>query len=309
MPPRPLIRLLCAFAVVAASCSRQAESDQAPSFGEQPIVDGSRPEYIFACHPLHNPARLFEVYQPLVDLINSKTSDFTLKLESSQNYADFEQKLAARHLHFALPNPLQTVRAEQQGYRIFAKMGDDARFRGLILVRKDAGLTAPTDLRGAPISFPAPTAVAACLMPKLFLKEHGLDVEKDAEPRYVGSQESSIMNVFQGITKAGCTWPPPWETFARDHPDVAAALEVKWETEPLVNNGLVVRDDVPAAHLGIVRETILGLHLNAPGKAILARMALSQYEAADSSTYEPMRVFLTRYEQAFGAIAKPQEKP
>jgi hypothetical protein len=58
---------------------------------------------------------------------------------------------------------------------------------------------------------------------------------------------------------------------------------------------------VPEAHVKAVRETILGLHTNPRGNAILARIALSRYESADSTTYAPMRDFLKKYEQAFGA--------
>ena len=69
---------------------------------------------------------------------------------------------------------------------------------------------------------------------------------RDIENRYVGSQESSIMNAYLGQTAAGATWPPPWRAFQKEHPREAAELKVIWETESLVNNSVMVRDDVPA---------------------------------------------------------------
>jgi phosphonate transport system substrate-binding protein len=144
------------------------------------------------------------------------------------------------------------------------------------------------------------------MMPKLFLKEHGLDVENDAQPHYVGTQESSIMNVVQGLTKAGATWPPPWEAFVKEKPALAALLEVKWETKSLVNNGLIVRDDVPASPRQTVEKILLALHESEEGRTILGRLELSQFQPATSATYQPMREFLSAFALAFGRPPVPQ---
>jgi len=64
-----------------------------------------------------------------------------LRLEASRNYPAYDKKLFAGHFHFALPNPYQTVTAQKNGYKIFGKMGDDDNFRGIILVRKDSGIS------------------------------------------------------------------------------------------------------------------------------------------------------------------------
>jgi phosphonate transport system substrate-binding protein len=298
----PLIFLL-------GGCGREDKPDYAPTFGDRPAMQEKTIAYIFAVYPLHNPARLFEFYAPLIDLINSQTKEFSLQLEASLNYAAFEEKLLNRKLHFALCNPYQTAQTEEHSYRVFAKRGDDERYRGVIIVRKDSGIRDVTDLKGAAISFPAPTALASCMMPKYFLKTHGLDAERECDLRYVGSQESSIMNVHQGQTKAGCTWSSPWDSFVREKPELAAALEVKWQTEPLVNNGLVARDDVPPAHVRIVADTILNLHTHEAGRQILKRMDLSRYEPATSASYEPVRTFLKHYTEAFGPPAAGKDRP
>lgn len=43
------------------------------------------------------------------------------------------------------------------------------------------------------------------------------------------------MNVYLGNVAAGATWPLPWEAFQKEHPDMARKLELKWETEPMIN--------------------------------------------------------------------------
>lgn len=279
-----------------AGCRGPSEAEYAPAFTDRPDT-APMPEYVLAVHPLHNPKKLFETYQPLVDHLNTRVPGVRLRLEASSSYADFERKLAARQVAFALPNPYQTLQSLQHGYRVFAKMGDDADFRGVILVRRDSGIRNPRDLAGKAMSFPAPTALAAAMLPQWYLHANGLDVRRELKAVYVGSQESSIMNVAMGRTAAGATWPPPWRAFQKTHPELAAMLEVRWQTEPLLNNALVARDDVPTATVDAVRTQLLALSDGPEGRAILARMELARFEAASDLTYRPVARFVERFER------------
>lgn len=255
-----------------------------------------------AVHPLHNPRRLFEVYQPLIELINEASNpEFSIKLETSRDYAAFEAKLQSGKFHFALPNPYQAVESERRGYRIFGKMGNDERFRGIIVVRRNGGPSTVAGLRGESISFPAPTALAATMMPKLFLNRAGL-ATGEINARYVGSQESAIMNVLLGNTVAAGTWPPPWEALLRQRPELADALVVQWRTEPLVNNGLVVRRDVPDGDIRKVAEIVFSLHEHGRGRGILNAMEIERFEPADTTSFEPVRNFMRDYRAAFGEL-------
>ncbi len=47
------------------------ENEYKPLYSKTPIFT-QKSIYIFGVHPLHNPKRLFEVYQPMVDYINEK---------------------------------------------------------------------------------------------------------------------------------------------------------------------------------------------------------------------------------------------
>ena len=253
--------------------------------------------YIFGVHPLHNPKRLFEVYQPLVNYINRHLKNCEIRLRASRNYNVFDERLFNGEFHFALPNPYQTVEATKHGYTIYGKMGDDFNFRGIILIRKDSNIKNVMDLKGKIVSYPAPTALAATMMPQWLLHKNGLNVMKDIQNIYVGSQESSIMNVYLGKSIASATWPPPWLAFKKQRPDVASQLIVKWETETLPNNGLVVRNDVPKEVFEVVKNLIFNLHTHDEGREILKRMELSKYEQANSLTYQSVREFLIKFEK------------
>jgi phosphonate transport system substrate-binding protein len=185
-------------------------------------------------------------------------------------------------------------------------MGDDDKFTGIILVRRDSGINQLADLKGKKVSYPARTALAATMMPQYYFQTHGLDVNRDIENLYVGSQESSIMNVYMGNVAAGATWPLPWEAFRKEHPDKARELALKWETGPLINNGVVARDDVPEQIAAQVAQLLATLHTHEDGRIILSRMPLSRFELADDLRYRVVGDFLHKFNRTVYAIDVPK---
>lgn len=279
--------------LLLSACDNSADNSYQPQIGS--IPPAQQTVYIVGIHPLHNPQRLMAVYGPIIDYINSKIPEANFKLEASRNYAEFDKKLYAGHFDFAMPNPYQTLQSCKHGYRIFGKMADDDDFRGIILVRKDSSIHQVIDLKGKAVSYPAKTALAATMMPQYFLHTHGIDVNRDIENRYVGSQESSIMNVLRGHVAAGSTWPVPWKIFVVEYPDLADQLIVKWQTQPLLNNGWVVRKDICAALVDKFSRLLFNLQNNEQGKIMLARLPVSRFEPATDATYLPVQKFLQKF--------------
>ncbi len=291
--------LLCLCALLTA-CGQQSGSERAyePNFTDRPGGISQEIRYTFAVHPLHNPKRLFAKYQPLINLINEEARGFSIKLVASRDYATFEKRLYAGRFHFALPNPLQTLRSLDHDYRVIAKMGDDEMFRGIIIMRRDAGVMFVEDLVGADLSFPAPTALAATMLPKHFLQSRGLDLAR-TRIHYVGSQESAIMNVYLGKTVAAGTWPLPWELMVDARPELNRELMVKWMTPPLVNNGLVARTNIPREHIEQLLRILYDLPNHPRGVEILKGIHVSRFEPASAETYAPVLEFLKDYREMF----------
>jgi len=267
-----------------------------PTYSDQPSVRPGPHEFVFGIHPLHNPAMLFDIYGPLVDWLNVRLGEGRIVLEASRNYEEYDRKLAARHFDLSMPNPYQTLLGLQAGYRVFAKMGNDEVFRGLILTRADSPVSQVRDLLGKVVSFPAKTALAATMMPQRYLHDHGLPL-KSYQQRYVGSQESSIMNAYLGDSMACATWPPPWETFQREYPERAEEMRVLWVTDSLPSVSLMARNDFPPALLDTLRSALLHLHEDERGRELLARIPLKRFEAASEITYQPVRRFVDDFER------------
>jgi len=298
---RSKIFIIALFWLVVACSPDSDQPAYTPSFSSTGSL-ATEKEYIFGVHPLHNPQRLHEVFSPLMEYLSKNIEGASFKLEASRNYSVYDKKLYAKKFDFALPNPFQTVNSIEKGYKIFGKMSDDHNFRGIILIRKDSGIKKIEDLKGKVVSYPAPTALAATMMPQYYIQTHGVDVMTEIDNRYVGSQESSIMNVFLKHSSAAATWPLPWIALSRERPDIAETLTVKWQTDPLPNNGLVVRPDVSEEVVKKVSELLFSLHTISEGKVMLDKMELSAFESADNTTYLSVIKFLEKFSKEVRAI-------
>ena len=294
------------FALLLGGCDAPP-ADKPLQYSAAP-AGASAPLYRFAVHPLHNPQLLAEAYQPLVDHLNQALSKARIaakiELEASRDYQAYEEKFRARAPAILLPNPWQTLQAMKVGYHVIAMAGDAEDFKGIFIVRKDSGIKTPADLKGKTVSYPSPTALAACIMPQYYLHQNGIDVNRDIQNAYVGSQESSIMNAYLGQSAAGVTWPPPWRLFQRDHPAEAAQLELIWETPPLMNNSVMLRDDVPAAVGDVMRKALLDLAQAPAGQKILAGMSTARFHAADNASYAKVRDYIANFEREVRPVEK-----
>ncbi len=164
-------------------------------------------------------------------------------------------------------------------------------------MRKDSNIKDPIDLKGKVVSYPAPTALAATLLPQDFLQNNGINVRTDIENRYVGSQESSIMNVFVGDSAAGATWPPPWKALSDERPELKQQLKVIWQTQSLPNNSIIARSDVPPELIREVQTLLINLQNTESGQKILKAMYLSKFELADNETYNRVQKFIEHFEK------------
>lgn len=288
--------LILVFIIIFLSGCEQQPTDNTVQYTTSPS-DNSIITYRFAIHPLHNPEKLFESYQPLIDYLNKKIPNIYIQLEASRDYPSFEKKFRGREPDLLLPNPWQTLEAINNGYRVIAMAGDSADFKGIFIVRKDNNIKKPIELKGKRVSYPAPTALAAAIMPQYFLYTNGLDINKDIDNIYVGSQESSIMNVYLGNVTAGATWPPPWRSFQKDHPEQAKQLKVIWQTPPLINNSVMVRDDFPATISKKIQDLIVNLANSPQGQVILASMETALFTIAQDEDYDVVRTYIKHFEE------------
>lgn len=237
--------------------------------------------------------RASKLYSPLVDYLNARIEGARLVLMVPKTHNDLDEGLRSGQYMFSLGSPLHTVRATEQGYHVIAKKADDQQFYGVFLVRRDSGIKRVSDLKGKKVSYPNLSGVAANILPKQFLKAHGIDVNRDIVNHYVGSHESSIQHVYMGEAAAGVVREFAWKEFQKTHAKEAAELEVKWRTDSFIDQGVVAHRDAPAELSARIVKLLLGLHETDEGRILLSNMDATKFEAANNATYDKARKFFS----------------
>ena len=288
-------KLLIIFIVYFLAACEQKKTDNTLQYSTSPN-DNAVITYRLAILPLYNPQKLFEAYQPLVDYLNSELQYINIELEASRDYRTFEKKFRARRPELLLANPWQTIQAIDCGYHVIGMAGDADDFKGIFIVRKDTDIIDPPQLKGKRVSYPAPTALAAAIMPQYFLYTHGIDINQDIENVYVGSQESSIMNVYLGNVTVSATWPPSWRALKKDNPEQAKQLKVVWQTPSLINNSVMIRDDVPDEISKQIQSLLINLADSEHGQVILTGMETARITSANDEDYDVVRTYIKNFE-------------
>lgn len=270
-------------------------------YQQQGLCGSERRTLKFGVHPMYNPQKTLEVFGPICDLMTKKTS-FDCTLELSKDYAQYNNQIKEKYYDILSPNPLQTVRSLEYGYEIFGKWSNDELFKGIILVRKDSGISDISQLKGKKISFPASTALAAAMMPQFDLANQKLYSGKDYVSMYVGSQDSSILAVFNKITDAGVTWYPPWYNFIKERPEIHSQLKVLHETFSLPSNGLVYKSEFSKTEKKEISDFLFFLKDSKEGQEVLKKVGIESFESANSKTYQPVRDFIKKYDQKIGRV-------
>lgn len=286
--------------VLAATAALLLAATTAVAQGYRPSgVPAAEEAFIFGIHPYTNPQAILEDYTPIVRYLEQKIPGVRFDVEGSKDYADYEAKLAARRFHFSLPNPYQTVWALELGYRVIAKMTPDENFRGLIITRGESSIRHARDLNGKTVCFPSATAVAGTMLPLLYLHQAGTDV-KSLQIRYVGSQDSSILNAYAGDAAACGSTVRFFGSWAKKDPEKAKEMQILWRTPSLPHNGVVARDDVNPALARRVAQALAGLDRDAAVDQSQFKKDQQHFELATDETYRPMRDFLRDYDRAIG---------
>ena len=239
-------------------------------------------------------------YRPILDYIESNLDGVSIKLETSSSYAEYNKKLYRGDFDFSLPNPFQTYNSISKGYHVIARVKPDSGFKGIFVARKDSHITKVSQLKGKIISFPAPTALAATMMPLYYLQQNGLDVKNDIKKEYVGSQESSILNAFTKDSLVGATWPQPWNRWKVENPELSKHMEVIWKTDSLINNGVVVKSTLDKTLVSKIEKILVGLDLTKEGRKLLNIAGFDGFRNSNNSDYLIVHDFLMKYDKVIG---------
>jgi len=232
--------------------------------------------------PQFPPEQIFSTWTPLLEALEAKL-DERLKLRIFQSIPDFEAAFTRGELDIAYMNPYHAVMAHQaQGYVPIVR-DDDRRLSGVLVGRRDAGITDVRQLDGATVAFPSPNAFGASLYMRALLKE----TEKiDIRPTYVKTHTNVYRHVVTGRAAAG---GGVRRTLEREPEALRAQLEIIYETPKTYPHPIVVHRRVPVDLRERIQQALLALGQDEATKDLLKRVQIPNPVATDLQHYQALQ--------------------
>lgn len=248
------------------------------------LLVGARAEaktYRFGVVPQFARETLEATWRPVLDELTKSTGlEFELVLDN--DIAAFEQRLAKGELDFAYCNPYHSLIARQKTkYEPLVRDGG-RKLQGILVVRKDSGVTSLKELDGQTLAFPAPNALAASLVIRAHLKR---DQKVSAKAVYVKNHDNVYRAVVEGKAKAG---GGVMKTLQAQPPEIRDQLTVLYTTTAMAPHPVIAHPSVDKALQQKVQRALLALGDTDAGRTLLAPIPIKKIVAATIADYRPL---------------------
>lgn len=229
--------------------------------------------YRIAIVPQFTTIEISKTWQPVLDKI-TELSGIKLELLAYPKIPAFEQGFKAGEADFVYMNPYHVVMAKSaQGYVPLVR--DKKLLNGILVVKKDSGITNLAQLNGQKIAFPAPNAFGASLWMRAQLTQtHGITFEES----YVGSHQTVYRQVLTGDVQAG---GGVQATFDKESTSLTEGLTILYRTPDVPSHPIGYHPRVAQDVAEKFRSALMTMAQDEAGQTLLKAIQITQPIATD----------------------------
>jgi phosphonate transport system substrate-binding protein len=153
----------------------------------------------------------------------------------------------------------------------------EADYEGVIVVKKNSGIDALTDLRGKIIAFDEPHSTSAHILPRMLLEERKLKLVQVKSPGtvkpdavgYVYGTDGSAPNFL--ITGRADAATSSYREIDRLKAEVRETLKIIGTTRSVPRQLIAVRKDLDPTILKVLKEVLMNMDKDPEGQGVLKR--------------------------------------
>jgi phosphonate transport system substrate-binding protein len=274
----PRLRIVAAFSLVcalsAAACGSSSSSSSSAASGGSTVLAaaGASSAAGAACpngkiemgvEPYDAGAKFTTAYQELAQLLQTKLG-CPVNLNIAQNYTAEVEAMRGGKLDIGEFGPLGYAfahrLAQADPVATFSdQTGAPTTYTAGIWVPKGSPITDVAGLKGHTVAFSEPASTSGNLAPRYALITAGLDPNKDLTIKYAGSHSASLLAlVNKKVDAAEVNSQQQATASAAGQFDPSKFTEI-WKSDPIPNDPITVRGDLPPAFKAAVTSALLGL--------------------------------------------------
>ncbi len=249
-------------------------------------------EIKFGALPHLTVAELQTMYNPLVEYLARETGE-KVSLVIPKDFKAFQDAVKTGQIDVGLANPLVYVQLKSHvnidPLALISESQNGTRLRGVMIVRKDSGISRLQDLKGKKISFVDKDSGAGYMFQMLVLSRAGLDVKKDITVLpFAKNHDNVTLAVYNKTADAGGIRETAMEKM-KDKVDLAQ-LRIVGYTDYFPNWPIFSTPKLNKERAAKIQAALLKLKPNDPqNERILGAAKLTGFIAVSDKEYDDLR--------------------
>ncbi|MEP7208534.1 MAG: putative selenate ABC transporter substrate-binding protein [Casimicrobiaceae bacterium] len=239
--------------------------------------------------PDEAPTELQRKFEPLGKYLEAKTG-MKVQFTPVTDYAATVEGLAARKLDMVWYGGFTFVQAyvRTNGTAIpLVQRAEDEQFRSVFITQANSPIKSLADLKGKSFAFGSVSSTSGHLMPRFFLKEQGIDPDKDMRIAFSGAHDATAFQVQGGKVDAGALNISVWNKMVDEKKIDPSSLRVFYTTPPYYDYNWTVRGDLDPALITKLRDAFLSLDAAKPAdRAILDLQRATKFVPTKVENYK-----------------------
>lgn len=254
--------------------------------------DNTRPLLKVAIGAMISPSMTRLYYEELLELISEKVGR-RAELIQRKTYAQVNSLIENREidLAFVCSGPYVTGH-DKYGLEIVAVpvVNGGKVYFSYILANRDSTIRSFDDLRGKRFAFTDPESNTGSLVPRFMLAKRGETPESFFRETFsTYSHDNSIKAVADKMADGAAVDSLIWEFLRSTDPDLVSKTVVVHKSPPYGIPPIVVHPALNPALKAQLKETLLTLHEDPRGRALLQRIQIERFEEGSDSLYDTIR--------------------
>jgi len=250
-------------------------------------------ELKFGFTPVLGQAEMAKEFQPLMDYMTNATG-IKVTLYIAKSYGDLRDQMEEGKVDIGSFSPFAYVDAVKGGkVKIIAQsiLDHSAFYKGLIISRKDSGITDLAGLKGKRFAFVDPKSASGYVYPRAMLIEKGFDPDKFfKETVFAGGHDKVIASILEGKVDAGAIYDGAL-AIAKGKGLKTDELTTLASTDPIPHDAIVVKTDLDDTTAQKIQKALIDLEKTDEGKEVIAKSTkkLTGHILADDKTFDVVR--------------------
>lgn len=242
--------------------------------------------------PFHESDRLIRSLDPLAEMLSERLGRPVEATVATAPEALIEG-LRSRKVDIGIFGPFALVLAEQRAGAVVIlnsiRNGRES-YRAQFIVRADSGIESLADLKGKVWAVPGLTSTSGYLFPRLALADAGIDGLTDVTVVNMVTHDATVMAVYYGDADFGTTFEDAQDVLIGELPDVNEKIKVIYRTDPIPNDGVVVRKELHPDLIHEIQQALVEIGQTEEGQALLTELfRVTAFVPATSERYEIVR--------------------